>query len=85
MPEPGYWMHETSGVLRPAIVAFLEGGAMSAEHVRTVRAYLRQWINAPCWAGDDVEHLRAGIDGLTSPAAIREWLREAYNIGIDPL
>lgn len=48
---PGYWMNETSGVLRPAIEAYLAGGPLAAEHVGAMRAYLRQWIFATAWLG----------------------------------
>lgn len=82
---PGYWMHETSGRLRPAVEAYLSGGAMTPEHVAAMRAYLRQWIAAPAWIGPDVTELRAAIDGLTDRAAIERWLDAAIESGIDPL
>ena len=70
---PGYWMHETSGVLRPAVEAYLTGGDLSAAHVAALRAYLRQWMAAP-WRGDDLlDELCTGIDDLTSRAAIADW------------
>ena len=31
--EPGFWMNETSGVLRPAVLAFLNGGPMTAPDI----------------------------------------------------
>lgn len=82
---PGYWMHETSGVLRPAIMAYLLDKPMTDEQVATMRAYLRQWINAPTWRGPDVDELRRGIDALTSCEAIDEWISRALDAGIDPL
>jgi hypothetical protein len=80
---PGYWMNETSGVLRPAIERYLSGGPMTDEHVATMRAYLRQWIAADGWR--DAGNLRWSVDGLTSHAAITQWLDRAIEIGIDPL
>jgi hypothetical protein len=82
---PGYWMHETSRVLRPAVEAYLAGGNLSAAHVAALRAYLRQWMAAP-WRGDDLlDELRTGIDDLTSRAAIADWLDRAWAAWIDPL
>lgn len=82
---PGYWMRETSGVLRPAVEAYLTGGELSAEHVAALRAYLRQWIACDWWMGDELPLLRERIDGLTSREAIRAWLDDALDMGIDPL
>jgi hypothetical protein len=82
---PGYWMYETSGVLRPAVEAYLlTDDELSPAHVAALRAYLRQWMAAP-WGGVGIDELRAGIDGLGSRAAIEAWLDEAMVAGIDPL
>jgi hypothetical protein len=80
----GYWMHETTGVLRPAVMAYLEGRVMTGEQVAAMRAYLRQWIAGP-WMGPEIDLLRQGIDGLTSRDAISMWLDRALDEGIDPL
>ena len=80
---PGYWMYETSGVLSPAVEAYLSGGPMSPDHIAAMRAYLRQWIMAP-WPGD-VEMLRRLVDSVTSRATLAAWLTHAYKLGIDPL
>lgn len=82
---PGYWMHETSGVLRPAVEAYLRHEPMSDEQLAAMRAYLRQWINAPAWTGPAVQSLRSTIDDLTSREAISAWLVRAAEEWIDPL
>lgn len=82
---PGYWMHETSGALRPAIETYLCGAPMSPDQIAALRAYLRQWIFAPTWLGDDIDALRSRIDALTSREAIAAWLDDAAAVGIDPL
>lgn len=82
---PGYWMHETSGVLRPAVESYLKGDVMSWEQIAALRAYLRQWIAAPVWRGPKVEVLRRLIDGLTDREAIAAWLSIAEEEGLDPL
>jgi hypothetical protein len=81
---PAYWMNETSGVLRPAIVDYLKGRPLDEKAIAAIRAYSRQWIMADVW-GEDVAPLRAAIDGLTSRAAIEAWLTLALEHGIDPL
>lgn len=82
---PRYWMRETSGVLRPAIEAYLSRDEMTPGEIAAMRAYLRQWIMAPVWQGQAIDALRAGIDGLTSRQAISRWLDLALNENIDPL
>jgi hypothetical protein len=86
MNGPGYWMHETSGVLAPAIKAYLEAKPLTDTEIATIRAYLRQWIIAPVWLpGPGLERLRQGVNGLTTRAAIDRWLKEAIHEGTDPL
>jgi ribosomal protein L37E len=83
---PGFWMHESTGVLRPAVEAYLSGGPMTEGQIVAMRAYLRQWIMAPGWHQDpDLEELRRGIGHLTSRAALKQWLDRAVDAGIDPL
>jgi hypothetical protein len=82
---PGYWMNETSGVLRPAVEAYLGREIMTQQEIAAMRAYLRQWIWAPAWFGRNVEQLRHLVDGLTSRDDIASWLAIAERDGIDPL
>jgi hypothetical protein len=78
-------MHETSGVLRPVVIAYLEGEPLTPRQVDTMRAYLRQWIASPAWQGPGIQELRDAIGGLTSRKAIEEWLDRADDVAIDPL
>jgi hypothetical protein len=82
---PGYWMNETSGVLRPAIEAYLTRDVMTQGEIAAMRAYLRQWICRGAWHGDEIEALKARVDGLESAPAIDQWLHDARAHGIDPL
>ena len=82
---PGYWMHETSGALRHAIVAYLKGEPLNDEQIGVIRHYLAQWIYAPGFDGQGVGRLRDTIGGLKSRQAINAWLDEALDVGIDPL
>jgi hypothetical protein len=81
---PGYWMYETSGVLRPAIKAYLNRQPMTDAQIGAMRAYLRQWAAGP-WLSPGIEALRAKVDGLMSRVAIDDWLDAALAEGIDPL
>lgn len=85
MSTVGYWRHETTGVLRPAINAYLAGSPMSQEQIAAMRAYLRQWVAAPQWRGNKVFELRGRIDKLTTSLAITQWLDDACESGIDPI
>jgi hypothetical protein len=83
--SPLYWMYETSGVLRPAIVAYLNRDPLNDEQIAAIRHYLAQWIYAPGFDGEGVGRLRDTIGGLKSRDAIDQWLYHADQIGIDPL
>jgi hypothetical protein len=94
MSHPGYWKDETSGVLRPAIEAYLNCETMQQPQIAAMRAYLRQWIMAPVWDQNPhaqpvhrrwLDGLRSRIDELTDRPAIENWLWDANEGGIDPL
>ena len=91
---PGYWMDETSGILRPAVEAYFRHEALNEAQIAALRAYLRQWINSPVWDQNPhatetdrelLAELRHGVDRLLTREAIDLWLYEAVAIGIDPL
>lgn len=91
---PGYWMHETSGVLRPAVEAYLRGDPLRPEHITAMRSYLRQWIMSPLWdqnphADDDdrwaLGELRRHVNDLTTRTVIERWIAWAVDEGYDPL
>lgn len=85
MNEPGFWMYETSGRLRPVIEAYLNGKDLDPDQIAMMRAYLRQWINAFGFVGPDIENLRRRVDGLISQDAIDVWIYDAVEAGADPL
>lgn len=89
-----YWMHESSGVLRPAVEAYLAGGPMTPRQISVMRSYLRQWIMSPVWdanphADDDdrwaLGELRRHVNDLTTREVIERWIIWATDEGIDPL
>ncbi len=94
MSLPGYWMDETSGVLRPAVEAFLTGQSMTLAQIGAMRSYLRQWVDASIWDENPLAGLhgllwlasmRLSCDELVSREAIARWIAKAVDGGIDPL
>lgn len=85
MTAPGYWKHETSGVLRPVVERYLHGETLDVAEVLTMRAYLRQWIAAPGFVGAEVEALRASVDTIVDMPSLHRWLELALDAGVDPL
>jgi len=83
---PLFWMNETSGALRPTILAYLDGSDMTPFQVVAMRSYLRKWISAPL-LGDrpPVRALRMSAATLSSRDAIARWLRLAAENGMNPL
>jgi hypothetical protein len=70
---PGFWMNETTGVLRPAVEAYLNGDPMTGEQIAAMRAkdatdlwIFRQWL-------------------AITREAIAQWLDDADDASIDPL
>jgi hypothetical protein len=90
---PGYWMFETTGVLKPAVEAYLANrDPLAPQHVAALRAYCRQWIelfeppdDAPEAARRVIERLRAMVDGLVDRNSLNVWIMQATDIGADPL
>ena len=82
---PGYWMHETSGALRPAVEAYLNNGEMTPRHIGAMRAYLRQWINSGNWKGPMIDPLQTRVEEIVTRKDIDDWLNLAEREGIDPL
>lgn len=84
MEPVGYWMNETSGVLRPVVERYLNGGALNANDVAVMRAYLRQWM-AGSFRGPMIDDLRARVDEIRTTDDLVRWLEDALDAGIDPL
>lgn len=81
---PGFWMKETSGVLQPAVIAYLKGDWLSQSQVVAIRAYLRQWMAADWKGGDLVGELRRDLDEIHTRSDIDAWVDKASEIAIDP-
>ena len=82
---PHYWATETSGVLQPAVEAYLRDQAMTPEQISAMRDYLRQWIDNGNWLGPSIGDLKAMARRIKTQADIHEWIYRAELEGIDPL
>jgi len=87
---PLYWMDETSGELRDAVMAYLnnriDGTLITDEQITLVRTYLEYYVNAPCWKGESrLQALREKIRKADSAEKIDKWIQQALDIGMDPL
>jgi hypothetical protein len=92
MAEPGYWMNEVSGKLRPVIEAYLHDEPMTGEQIAIMRAYLRQWIGSDVWDWNTgaegrawLAGMRLACDALLSREAIELWIDRAIDAGLDPI
>jgi hypothetical protein len=94
LTEPRYWMNESSGVLRPVVVAYLRHEMLDDSQVAIMRTYLRQWIDATVWDANPhstaverqaMARLREAAKDIATREDISEWLLGAQVNGIDPL
>lgn len=81
---PLHWMNETTGVLRPAIEAYLFGHDLTEAHIGALRAYFRLWCG-PYPQDQHTQALIEAIDGITNRRSLQAWLDSALLVGIDPL
>jgi hypothetical protein len=83
---PKYWRHETGGLLKAAVEAYLNGNVMTLEQINLMRCYLRQWIMSPrCGKAMAWRELRKDVEAIRTRRDIGEWLRRALDEAIDPL
>jgi hypothetical protein len=94
MSEPKYWMNETTGVLRPAIMALVDGSTLTQAQLATLRGYFHAWLDSPVWdqnpTADESDKVwlaarRAEIDGLTDREKVESWVDALIASGMDPL
>jgi len=92
---PKYWMHETTGILKPVVNAYLKGERIDRIQIAIMRKYLEQWFDSPVWAPGwgaesaaamfKLEALRRQVHAIQSREDIEAVLRDALDLGIDPL
>ena len=90
---PYYWKDEATGLLPEAIHSYLDYilGKRTSFGLRDfclVVAYMKHFINAPCWPEDSdglLASLRIGIDKVETAKGIDAWIQQCLLIGLDPL
>jgi hypothetical protein len=82
---PGFWMYETSGVLRPAVEAYLRQEPLTGAQIAALRAYCRQWMEGDWNWTPAIAELTLDVDALHSREALEDWIDRATALGIDPL
>lgn len=81
---PLYWMNETSGRLGCAVVNFFHD-RMSHDDLRIIIEYVRHWVMAPCWYEcEELHRLRSEIRIIHTERALRVFLHDLEELGIDP-
>jgi len=95
---PCYWKNEESGVLRDALLAFLdstigrEPGA-TTEQLDITQWYFTHYINAPLWQHPDINyegatklaHLKEQIKTANTVEKLKQWIDACLDSGLDPL
>lgn len=89
---PLSWRDEQSGTLPTIVMHYHDRPSipLSPDHWRALIAYLRYWIQAPCWrdSGDGLVtlvELRREIDQVQTVADLDRWIGRCLELGIDPL
>ena len=91
--SPKYWMNETSGVLEPAVQAYLKGWPLSVLQIGVLRAYLRQWIQSPVWdmnphiteeSRTQLAQLRSSVEMIRTRQDVETWTALSQEMCIDP-
>jgi hypothetical protein len=91
---PGYWMWETSGVLRAAVLCYLNGLQLGPQDLSLMRAYCQQWVNATAWDRNphntdedriELSELRRSAGEISDTASLRRWIERAVEMNMDPL
>ena len=83
---PKFWTNESSGVLQPVVKKYLTGAQLDAAEIKTMRAYLFQWVMSPAWApSGELEVLRLRAAAIETTHDVARTIHAAVNLGLDPL
>lgn len=85
MTARGYWANKTSGILRTAVEAYLSGDELGETGLIALRQYLKRSIPEPNWRCGGLDGLHQRVEGLDTREKLKEWLRDAHKLGVDPL
>lgn len=84
---PGYWKHETSGVLAPVVQAYLNGEKLNAFELRIMQNYVYQWVAHPTWKETNgrLQTLILKVAAIETQADLQQCIEAATLLGLDPL
>jgi hypothetical protein len=91
---PKFWRYETGGELVPAMERYIRGESLQLRDVSLIRAYLRQWVEAPVWEMNPLRTLessialgilRAKVAGASTKGHLDSCVQFAIELGMDPL
>ena len=81
---PRFWMEEQTGVLEDAVEAYMEGDRLTADQLRALKIYLKQFIERAPLAGDAKVHLLVQrLDRLRTTREIEDFADELAEFGAE--
>ena len=78
-------MHETSGVLRPVVEAYLHGRALNDAEIGIMRKYLYQWVTLGDWREPRIDTLAETIASIHTREQLELIIGDLVSLGMDPL
>lgn len=81
---PRFWMEEQTGVLAPAVEAYLDGERLNTAQVEVIKVYLKQYVErAMLTGGANKPGLVRKIDKLKSSADLERFADEVAELGAE--
>lgn len=82
---PRFWMDETTGRLADTVEAYLRNDELTAEQLRLLKIYLRQYIERAVIADDaDRQSLLAHVETLGQVADVARFAEALSEAGLEP-
>ncbi|HEX5689055.1 MAG TPA: hypothetical protein VFX76_03590 [Roseiflexaceae bacterium] len=82
---PHFWMTEQSGVLEPAVEAYLNGEALSTAALGLIKQYLHQYIERALMAGEaNRGALLRRVEALRNSRDVERFAEELSEYGVEP-
>jgi hypothetical protein len=82
---PHFWMTEQSGLLEPAVEAYLNGEALSPAELDLIKQYLRQYIERAMMSGEaNRGALLRRAEALRNSRDIERFADELSEYGVEP-
>jgi hypothetical protein len=81
---PRFWMEEQTGVLEDAVQAYMEGDRLTADQLRALKTYLKQFVERAPLTGDaKVNLLLQRLDRLRTTREIEDFADELAEFGAE--